>query len=922
MSKSFAAAASLAALAPLCALAQGPAGSEQPTANAACHGSAVSGTVRDSTQALIPGATLRLDGRRQVSGADGHFDFPCIKDGAHKLNVTAQGFAARDLPLTTPHSAALDVTLKLESVQSEVSVDAGNATIPSATSAGPSQSLSGTQLQSLADDPDDLLRELQQLSAAGGGSPGNATISVDGFQGTSTLPPKSSIAYINVNPDLFSAQYREPPFDGGRIEIFTKPGQKAYHGALFLTNGSPWENARDPFSTAKAALGKQRYGFELNGPVRKQGSDFALTLEHRSIDNFAVVNAFTFDANGNQVATIANVATPQRLWVGTSRLDWQLGAKNTATISYSANVNHLANVGVGGTSLAQTGYDSQKWEHAIRMSGITLVSAHLMHEARVSLTWTGFNDTPVSTAPQLQVAGAFTSGGATLGATQVHKFDIEYDDDAVLTTRNHILKFGGQFFVFNEHQRLLSNFNGTYVFGGGTAPVLDASNNPIPGQTTTITGVQQYQRAVRGLAGGTATAFTNVAGTPAVAFVQTQDALFLQDDWNVGRGVHIAGGIRWAAQNQPALVNGIVPRLGILWSPTKQGTWTLHAHIGMFTTRDGDNEAAEVLREDGVARVTSTAYNSAYCAPTASACSPFSGTTPIHTYRTYAPGNGNGWYAIENIGGTRTLPHGWNLSLDYYFGRLWDLPRSNNINAPLNGQPTGPRPGPANTDILQVQNSSQGKATVLFAGVENHTYKRGQFFFGAARVNLIDDNDDGEFFTPQNAYSNAGEFAHRSGQPVWNVFGNGTLNLPEKLALSLDMNAAGDAHYNITTGFDNNGDGNFNDRPRYALPGTPGAIQTQYGLLVASGGTGVFPRDKGQMPWTFYLDTNLQRAFKMTHNAKAEHQRTLTLNVRSSNVLNHLNVTSVGGVLGSPLFGVPYTADNGRRVEAGARYSF
>jgi len=33
-------------------------------------------------------------------------------------------------------------------------------------------------------------------------------------------------------------------------------------------------------------------------------------------------------------------------------------------------------------------------------------------------------------------------------------------------------------------------------------------------------------------------------------------------------------------------------------------------------------------------------------------------------------------------------------------------------------------------------------------------------------------------------------------------------------------------------------------------------------------------------------------------------------------------VTSVGGVLGSPLFGVPYAADNGRRVEAGARYSF
>ena len=84
----------------------------------------------------------------------------------------------------------------------------------------------------------------------------------------------------------------------------------------------------------------------------------------------------------------------------------------------------------------------------------------------------------------------------------------------------------------------------------------------------------------------------------------------------------------------------------------------------------------------------------------------------------------------------------------------------------------------------------------------------------------------------------------------------------------------------------------------------------------------MFPRNKGVLPWQIYLDANLQRAFKLTHNAKAEHQQTLTLNLRSSNVLNHLNVNSVGGVLGSPLFGVPYAADNGRRVEAGARYSF
>jgi len=56
--------------------------------------------------------------------------------------------------------------------------------------------------------------------------------------------------------------------------------------------------------------------------------------------------------------------------------------------------------------------------------------------------------------------------------------------------------------------------------------VLDASGNPIAGQTETITGVEQYRRAKLGLAGGTPTAYSNVAGTPAVSFMQTRAALF------------------------------------------------------------------------------------------------------------------------------------------------------------------------------------------------------------------------------------------------------------------------------------------------------------------------------------------------------------------------------------------------------------
>jgi hypothetical protein len=886
-------------------------------AQAPCRGTALTGTVKDTTDAVIPGAEVSVDGSlHQTSGRDGRYRFPCVSDGLHHVAVSADGFALATFQVTAPRVLPVDLRLTLAEVQTQMDVN-GNDSSPatSAASSGPTQTIQGTRLQSLADDPDDLQRELQQLAAALGANPANVTIAVDGFQGSSALPPKSSIAYIKVNPDQFSAEYREPPFDGARVEVYTKPGQKAYHGAMFLTNGSPWENARDPFSTSKAALGKQRYGLELTGPVRKTGSDFALTLEHRSIDNFSVVNAFTLDNSGNQVSTIANVATPQRLWLGTARLDWQLGAKNTLIASYSANVNHLQNVGVGGATLAEGAYDSQTYEHMARFSLVTTANPHLMHEGRLSLRWDGETDVPQSTAPQVQVAGAFTGGGAARGPQQIRELNTEWDDDAILTTKNHTFKFGTQMQVYNEHRLLTTNFNGSYTFGGGTAPVLDASGNPVAGQAQTITGIEQYRRAKLGLAGGTPTAFSNVAGTPNVNFTQIEDALYFEDDWNVGHNVHVSWGARYYIQNAPLLADSFVPRVGILWSPDKKNRWTLHAHAGMFSGRMSPSTESEILREDGVNRVTSIVYNPVYG-------NPFAGATPIHAMRTVSPHLTNLTWQAENVGGTRTLPKGFNLSGDYYLGRFWNYTRSNNINAPLNGSPFGPRPGTANLNVLQVQASGQGRVNAMFLGVEQHSLKRLQFFVGGVRVELVDDTNDDEFFTPQNAYSDAGEFAHRSGQNAWNVFGNGTLTLPSKLQLSADFNGGQGARYNITTGFDNNGDGNFNDRPQYAAAGTPGAVQTPYGLLVASGGTGVFPRNKGAMPWRLYVDMNLQRAFTLTHNAKAEHQQKLTLNLRSSNVLNHLNVTQMGGVLGSPQFGLPVTADNGRRVEAGARYSF
>ncbi|SEG15853.1 Carboxypeptidase regulatory-like domain-containing protein [Bryocella elongata] len=898
-------------------------------AQTACAtGAPLAGLVRDTTLAIIPGASVQVDGGKAVtSGSDGRYRFPCVAPGKHTLHVTADSFAVLDMAVTTPRPAELNLTLQPGDVKTtvDVSTDAEEIEQPSATSTGASKTITSKQLSTLADDPDDLLRELQQLSAASGGSPSAATVAVDGFdngEGGTHLPPKSSIAYIKVNPDLFSAEYRNPPFGGGRIEIYTKPGQSTFHGALFMTNSSSFMNARDPFSTAPASLGKQRYGFELTGPIRKKGSDFFTSLEHRDISNAAVVNAVGVNAAGVQTPILQTVAAPQHMFIGNLKTDWQLGEKNTLIASFDHWSNDRPNFNVGGTNLPENGYDNSQYDENLHLALVTTISPKIMHEGRIGMEWDGYTYAPNSTAPQVSVAGAFTGGGSALGAAHEHEIWSSIIDDIIIQTKNHLIKVGIQPEFVHLNTYSPTNFNGVYTFGGGTTST---------GQT--LTGIQQYVNALNGAANGSPTSFNNTTGSPYVEVFQFRNALFVQDDWNIRPNVHFSSGVRYYVQEKPSITAAVQPRFGFSYTPDKKATWNLHAHAGMFAGRWGAHGWESMVFYNGTDRSVNTVYTPT-CAgafdPTT--CQPLSTGSVIRSVRTLQPGFRETYWSMENLGFSKTLPQKFTLSGDYYITQMWHYARTQNINSPTNDLPTGPRPYGANLNILQMQSSGRGYGNVVFVGLTNQSLKKVQFFAGAVRVDIIDNTDDNQYFTPQTTGVTAGEYARRDNQGLWQIFGNATVHLPEKIQFSANYNGTGLQAYNVTTGFDNNGDGDFNDRPQYAVAGTPlcsvnpkaspCGYNTPWGELVASGGVGSLSRDKGEMPWTFFLDTNLQRTFNLTKNTKADHPQTLMVNLRSSNVLNHLNASAVGSVLGSPNFGQAYAANPGRRVEVGLRYSF
>ena len=76
----------------------------------------------------------------------------------------------------------LTTKLQIASVTESPAVDGED----DAARSGGSNVLTATQLDGLAQDPDDLQRQLQALAAASGGLPGSALITVDPFSTTGT----------------------------------------------------------------------------------------------------------------------------------------------------------------------------------------------------------------------------------------------------------------------------------------------------------------------------------------------------------------------------------------------------------------------------------------------------------------------------------------------------------------------------------------------------------------------------------------------------------------------------------------------------------------------------------------------------------------------------------------------------------------
>lgn len=902
----------------------------------------LNGEVRDSHGDAIVNVHVFLKTpdkveRETLVDERGRFQFAALHSGSYTLRAVAEGFGTYEKTLKLEASSAALKIVLYPTIRDAITIEESAISVAlDPANAGGAQLLKAKELESLPDDPDQFAEQLKLLATSSGSAPGQAVVTVDGFTVGGRMPPKSAIREVRINPDLYSAEYDKAPYQGGRIQILTRPGIDVFNGSAFYSYNNSVLNARDPFAAVRAPANTARYGFQLGGPLIKKKSGFFLDFERREINEFAAVNAVILDRDLQPSSFRTNVSTPRRLSIGSARVDWQATPLHTLIARYDVNQDRADNQGVGGFNLPDRASSLEATEQSVRLSATSLINTKSVNEARIGLTRLSISENAGSTAPAISVLGAFTSGGSSTQLQEKRDWRVEIVDNFSIAKGKHNLKIGGQLLGKQIDDDRRDLFNGLFTFGGGLAPQLDANGEVLSGPAgpilQNISGLEQYRRMLLGLPGGTPTRLTVSQGDSAVGVSQWTAAGYLQDEWHLQQSLSLSLGLRYEAQSRPLDRVSIAPRIGIAFSPDKKGTWVLRARAGIFYDRISETIPLETDRLDG-AHIRHVIIDSP------SFPHPFEGGSAreaIPTIRAIEDGIRPPGSFQAQVGVEHQFPLGWKLQISHSWSSAWGNLRSRNINAPiLDGMAdpaAAPRPLGSAQNILQFESSGRLRGQVLFIGLNQSRNKYFNLYSGYLLFDFHSDTDS-SLATPQSSYRLAGEWARPSWQSRHRVFMTAILNLPWKLKAASTFSAASGTPFNITAGRDNNGDGIFNDRPALASPNSPNSVATKYGSFDAAAVNGDVPRNAGTNPSVATLDLNVSRLFQFgsatppdaargAGSGRNEGRYRITIQVRASNLLNRTNPVGLNGVLASPFFGRANIAQPARRIETGLRFTF
>jgi hypothetical protein len=804
--------------------------------------------VNDPSGGVVTQATVLVTsetGQAQALQAnkDGVYEFKGLAPGKYSVKVIAKGFALyeqQQVEVSAGQVQKLAISLQIEQEVQKITVS-GEAPTVSVNPENNASSLviSGKELESLSDDPDELQSELSELAGPSAG-PNGGQIYIDGFTG-GQLPPKSSILEIRVNQNPFSAEYDRLGY--GRVDITTKPGASQFHGQGFVSGNTVSFNTRNPFVSQEPDYHSQFYNGSIGGPINKKAS-FFFSIFRRDLDDASVVNAEVLSPDLSQQLPYSQaVLNPHmRMNVG-PRVDYQLSSKNVMTVRYQYWGNNDTDDGIGTFALPSQAYNTNGSEHTFQVGDTHVISDRTVNQARfqylhdssyqapVNLVLNGSNNLigpPVgclllAQPCQISVSGAFTAGGNTQGIQTDTENHYEFQNYTSINLGKNFMRFGGRVRDNDETLSSMQYFNGSFSF-----PNLNA-----------------YQAAVQSInactpAGGTsceasgATLFTIYRGTPALSLNYADLGLYGEDDWRVRPNMTLSMGLRFETQTGIHDHADIAPRVGLAWGlgRGKSPKSVLRAGLGVFYDRISQTSLFTAQRMNGCSQQSYTYTNPDFF-PNLPADIPALGEVGCQTGSNISPLDPNlrTPYTLQGGAGLeRQLNKNATISVTYLGSHGVHQILSRDIN-PLNDQ--GERPYSSYGNLTSVANIYQLESAGIFNQnqlIANFNMRMGTKLnlFGFYTLGYA----NGNTITPMNPYDIAEDYGRAAFDIRHRVFLGGTWTVPHGFAFSPMIVLNSGAPFNITMPLvDLYGTAVYNDRPALAAAGASGEniVATRWG---------------------------------------------------------------------------------------------
>jgi hypothetical protein len=830
--------------------------------------------VEDPSGATIPGAQIIVMAGPDVLGeltADGK-GLALVKLGAAsdiKLIVSADGFAVTEQDVSIPVRPPQQVTVALEiaTIQTDVSVSATQG-----ESGGVTETLSQAEIDQLPADDDELQRVLEDAAGPG------AVIQIDGFAG-GRMPPREQIARVVIRRNLFSAEFHQ--VGQGRVEISTRPGVDRWRGNASLNVRPSALSAHNALSRSSKGGTLTRMNAFITGPLIRNRLSFAAEVSGSSSGEVRGISALTPD--GPFVTVLEQPSDSREI---TFRTEGLLTKTMLFRASLERGSNQRDNQGISELDLPERGYRREDIDYQARLSleGGQRRPFHL----RFQYNQDRLTSIPDTIAPAVIVQSAFRSGGATVNGSNRAR-GVVSDNMFTLGTRPFILRVGSLLNWSYSEQGQLTNALGTFTF----------------------TDLDSY------IAGRPAT-FTQRVNAQPLAFWVGQGATFAQAEVSTRSGWSLGLGLRYEWQTGISDRGALAPRLGVTRSFNRNRT-NLRAGYGWFygwmPTRieeesirlaQGSTEQEVIIREPG------------YPDPFGQGLATTRQDPP--TRLTLADSAELPRFDRASVGIEHQLRQGWRLGFDTFYQHASNEFRALDLNAPIDGV----RPDSEFGRVLLVQ--SVGRSTQAGFNV-NLSLSPRQGMFGNIRYGYSRSfNDADDSLTPPPLGTFATEWGPARGDTRhrfnWNV-GGPIGPRPWGITASINGRMQSGTPYNVTTGFDDNGDALFNDREvgqarnsrrgdviaqtdlRFAwyITGRPVNTQSTFSAQRGPGGGG-------------------QRGGPGGRPGQGNNSRRLEMYLSVQNLFNRVNYGSYVGYLNSPLFGTPTSAQAARRMELGWRFNF